>query len=201
MEDNEVNFITEGLINGLGSTITLWLFWVPSVIFTVRPLMNAEVKQQICVLVNGELMPLIITQYNMLLLSSLKNLTEEHQITLQQATSLYDSFSFKRPTGGIPENVIQTLDESNQRNWDENLTLIIIFSILCVIIIFFSILGIIFLAAGQNLYDIFIFNLCMAFIILIIECVFFIVVTLNYIPYDLKNLLLKSEQNIIQVFM
>ena len=199
-ETNDENFITEGIISGLGSTISLWLFWIPSIIFTVRPLMNAEIKQQICELVNGELMPTLITQYNMLLLAGLKTLTEEHQITIQQATSLYDSFSFRRPPGGVPSTVQKTLDQSTQKNWDENLLLMIIFSILCFLVIFCCVLGIVYLANPEHLYEIFIFNICMTFIILIIECIFFIVVTLNYIPYDLKNLLLKSEDKIVQIF-
>jgi hypothetical protein len=200
----EPSEIMHGLINGLASTISLWIFWVPFIIFIARPLINAQVKEEVCLASDSirEERRYLAYEYNKYLYLALYNLLAEGKITEAQRDELYEKYSWNQYNSVIPADLKHTLDTNTQKNWDDNFGLITIFSIALACIV----VGCVFIilaacsVSGIDPYQIFWFNLVMTLIIVIIECAFFGGVTMRYMPYNLNAILAQSEQKILGFF-
>jgi hypothetical protein len=205
-ETEEPSEIMHGLINGLASTISLWIFWVPFIIFIARSLINAQIKEQVCYTALSYIpfkRIVIGNQYNNYLYLALSNLVAEGKITQAERDELYDKYSYDPSAfSEPPADVKHTLDINTQKNWNDNFGLITIFSIALACIL----VGCVFLiiaacaVSGINPYDVLKFNLAMTLIIVLIECAFFGGVTMRYMPYNLNAILAQSEQKILGFF-
>lgn len=202
MEQIEIpkkNIYALALINGLASTISLWLFWTPFIIFIARPLINAQIKDKVCwySLVNlSEFQP----EWNNYIVAFFQNLYNEKIITLKQYQDLIEEFIWNIKT--TPPDLQAKLDNNTTVNWLENLPLIITFFIVFLIVVWFCLFFIISLCGlyGIDFNEVLYFNLVMTSVIVIIESTFFAAVAMKYIPYDLKLILDTVETDILSIF-
>jgi hypothetical protein len=202
MEQIEIprkNIYALALINGLASTISLWLFWTPFIIFIARPLINAQIKDKVCwySLVNlTEFQP----EWNNYIVAFFSNLYSEKIITLKQYQDLVEQFIWNIKT--TPPDLQAKLDNNVNVNWAENLPLIITFFIVFLIVIWICLFFIMSLCGlyGIDFNEVLYFNLVMTAVIVTIETVFFAAVAMRYIPYDLKLILDTVETDILSIF-
>jgi hypothetical protein len=201
----EPSEIMHGVINGLAATISLWIFWVPFIIFIGRPLINAQIKEQVCFTEIGYFpykREELGNGYNQQLDLFLYTLVAEGKITETEQQELYKKYMWINEGRTVPPDVQHTLDINPQKNWDDNFGLITIFSIALAAVL----VGCVFLilaacaVSGIDAYHVLKFNLLMTLIIVVIECSFFGGVTMRYMPYNLNAILAQSEQKILGFF-
>jgi len=171
--------LIKSIVNGLISTSIIWLFWTPFLIFIAAPLMNALVKETLCL--NAWRFGVIIDD-----------------IFGYQGYEVYENNLPKPPTNAI--NIVR----NNTKNFlNENLNLFIILGILCLFVVYFTlnIAGNLITRYNLNLQKIILFNVVMAIIIITIEIAFFVGVTTEYSPFNLKNILEGLVQKIKNVLV
>lgn len=167
MEEIKEPLLIKSIVNGLISTSIIWLFWTPFLIFIAAPLMNAMIKQNLCW--NAWRVDAII-----------------YDIFGYQGYEIYEN---NLPT---PPTVATNIVTNNTKNFlNENLNLFIVLGVLCLFVIYFSlnIAGNLITTYNLNVGRIVLFNILMSIIIIAIEIAFFIGVTTEYSPFDLKNIL------------
>jgi hypothetical protein len=202
MEQIEIpkkNIYALAIINGLASTISLWLFWTPFIIFIARPLINAQIKDQICEYSFRSIFNLK-EEWNNYIQNLLTKLVVTNQITPQQYQDLLEKLIWSSETR--PSDLQAKLDNNVNVNWAENLPLIITFFIVFLIVIWICLFFIMSLCGlyGIDFNEVLYFNLVMTAVIVTIETVFFAAVAMRYIPYDLKLILDTVETDILSIF-
>ena len=103
-----------------------------------------------------------------------------------------------------PPTVATNIVTNNTKNFlNENLNLFIVLGVLCLFVIYFSlnIAGNLITKYNLNVGEIVLFNIIMSIIIITIEIAFFIGVTTEYSPFDLKNILEGLIQKIKNVLV
>jgi len=199
----------KGIINGLAATISLWIFWTPFIIFIARPLINGQIKGILCkgfsqlALSYGNN---IINTWNNGLNNYLYTLVQIGKIDMEQYEQLNNEYQIPwnalNTEQSIPPEIQSILDNNAQKNWNDNLPLIIIFAVTFSCVIIFCLTGIITLCQMYNIdsQEILKFNLAMTFIVVCIEGSFFGLVTMQYNPYDLNFAIKELENNILNMF-
>jgi hypothetical protein len=179
MEEIKEPIIIKSIVNGLISTSIIWLFWTPFLIFMAAPLMNAMIKNFLCS-------------------HSTYISYEIYKIFGIQAYEVYENNLPNPPT------IAKRIVNNNTNNFlNENLNLFIVFGILSLLVIYFSlsIAGNLISKYNLNLGKVILFNIIMSIIIIAIEIAFFIGVTTEYSPFDLKNILEGLIQKIKNVLV
>jgi hypothetical protein len=202
-------FYIKGIINGLAATTSLWIFWTPFIIFVARPLINSQLKGVICQEFSNIALQYgnnVIDTWNNAVNNYLYSLYATGKINLEQLQQLtneyiisYQVLSTEQP---IPPEIQAKLDNNPQKNWNDNLPLIIIFAITFGCVIIFCLTAITTLCQMYNInsYEIFKFNLIMTLIVVIIEGSFFAGVAMQYNPYDLNFAVKELESNVLNMF-
>jgi len=185
-------------VNGFAATISLWLFWIPFITFIARPIINAQIKQEVCSTLNTEAQTYIDLWNNkvsMLLYESY----ETGKITQEELYELRKVLIYV-PQGVSPE--IQAILSDKWANWNQNIGLITSFFVLFLIVIFCCVFIILSTCAlyGIDPYQILYFNLVMTLIIAIVEAVFFSFVAMRYVPYDIQLIVSIIQKNILDLF-
>jgi hypothetical protein len=200
IQNNEKPIYAKAFINGFASTISLWVFWTPFIIFIARPLISAQIKQEVCNFFWYQARSLI-DEWNSLVSKYLYELVQNKTITVEEYETLYSELFFSR-SEVVPPDVQATLDNSDNANWNENLPLIIFFFVTFLIVIWSCVFIIISLCALYNIdpYEILYFNLFMTLIIILIETVFFSFVAMRYFPYNLSYIVNYVQRDILSIF-
>jgi len=201
-------FYIKGIINGLGATMSLWIFWTPFIMFIARPLINAQVKGFVCEGLNNLASSYgynIISTWNNALSHYLNSLVQTGKIDEQQYYQLMSEYRIDYDVLNnftLPPEIQTLLDENPQKNWNDNIPLFIIFAITFACVIIFCFGTIVTLCKLYNIDSrgILIFNLVMTFIVICIESAFFGLVTMQYNPYDLNLIVKELESNVLNMF-
>jgi hypothetical protein len=185
-------------VNGFAATISLWLFWIPFITFIARPIINAQIKQEVCSTLNTEAQTYIDLWNNKVGMLSYE-LYETGKITQEELYELRKILIYV-PQGVSPD--IQAILSDKWANWNQNIGLITSFFVLFLIVIFCCVFIILSTCAlyGIDPYQILYFNLVMTLIIAIVEAVFFSFVAMRYVPYDIQLIVSIIQKNILDLF-
>jgi hypothetical protein len=185
-------------INGFAATISLWLFWIPFITFVARPIINAQIKQEVCSTLNSQAMD-YITLWNNKISELLYELYETGKITREELSELRRVLLYS-PQGVSPD--IQAILDDTWSNWNQNIGLITSFFVLFLIVLFCCFFIILSMCSlyGVDPYDILYFNLTMTLVIAIVEGLFFSFVAMRYVPYDIKLIVSIIQKNILDLF-
>jgi hypothetical protein len=201
-------FYIKGIINGLGATISLWIFWTPFIMFIARPLINAQVKGFVCEGLTSLASSYgygVISTWNNALSHYLNSLVQTGKIDEHQYYQLMSEYRMDYDVLNnftLPPEIQTLLDENPQKNWNDNIPLFIIFAITfaCVIIFCFGIIVTLCKIYNIDSQEILKFNLVMTFIVVCVESAFFGLVTMKYNPYDLNLIVKELESNVLNMF-
>jgi hypothetical protein len=185
-------------VNGFAATISLWLFWIPFITFIARPIINAQIKQEVCSTLNSQAMD-YINLWNNKVSELLYESYETGKITAEEMSELRKILLYF-PQGVSPD--IQAILSDTWSNWNQNIGLITSFFVLFLIVIFCCVFIILSTCAlyGIDPYQILYFNLVMTLIIAIVETVFFSFVAMRYVPYDIQLIVSIIQKNILDLF-
>lgn len=174
MEEIKEPLLIKSVVNGLIATSIIWMFWTPFLIFLASPLMNAIIK-------------------NFIYQSSASIPYMVYSIFGTQAFEIYETSLPHPPT--VANKVIK---ENNQNFLSENTNSFIVFGMVSLTVIFFSLFFASKLITSYNLNvgEIVLFNVIMGLIIIIIETSFFIGVTTQYSPFTINGILGQLAQKI-----
>jgi hypothetical protein len=179
----------KALINGFGATIILWTFWMPFIIGFARPLVNAQIKGFVCEI---EHLAVRSSDNSNWLFNYLMALVASNVITYQQMEEILANQNGPPIDNTVALNVIQ---QNPQKNIDENTLIIILFVVTYFLVMICCAIGIYSLSSwfSIDLGPLYKFNAVMALIIIAIEAIFFGVVAMSYIPFDI-NLIIEQLQ-------
>jgi hypothetical protein len=179
----------KALINGFGATIILWTFWMPFIIGFARPLVNAQIKGFVCEI---EHLAVRSSDNSNWLFNYLMALVASNVITYQQMEEILANQNGPPIDNTVALNVIQ---QNPQKNIDENTLIIILFVVTYFLVMICCAIGIYALSSwfSIDLGPLYKFNAVMALIIIAIEAIFFGVVAMSYIPFDI-NLIIEQLQ-------
>ena len=179
----------KALINGFGATIILWTFWMPFIIGFARPLVNAQIKGFVCEI---EHLAVRSSDNSNWLFNYLMALVASNVITHQQMEEILANQNGPPIDNTVALNVIQ---QNPQKNIDENTLIIILFVVTYFLVMICCAIGIYSLSSwfSIDLGPLYKFNAVMALIIIAIEAIFFGVVAMSYIPFDI-NLIIEQLQ-------
>lgn len=174
MEEIKEPLLIKSLVNGLIATSIIWIFWTPFLIFIASPLMNAIIKNFLYQTAGS--IPYMI-----------------YSIFGTQAFEIYET-SLPHP----PTVANKVIEENKQNFLNENINSFVVFTIMSILVIYFSLFFASKLIINYNLNvgEIVLFNVVMAIIIISIETAFFIGVTTKYSPFTINGIIGQLAQKI-----
>lgn len=190
---NESVFLTS-IVNGLIATAILWTFWTPFIVFLVVPLVNAQIKDQVCNFGNRfNVQSALIIVVNDMYYNE-RTITHEQWQTLQAYISRYTTL----PESAFdPERKLIANDPNEMSDLNFNLMISMAFAAVVIVTLSMFLVGWMINHYNLNGPHIMKFNLVMGFVIVFIEMGFFGLVGMKYIPFDPPKILEALVQRIV----
>lgn len=187
------SIVLTSIVNGLIATAILWTFWTPFIVFLVVPLVNAQIKDQVCEL--GDKFN-IQTNLDMAVDSMYfsKRITKEQWETLHAYISRYTTLPESALT---PEHKFIDTDPSTMSDLNFNLMISMAFAAVVIVTLSMFLVGWMINHYNLNGPHIMRFNLVMALVIVLIEMGFFGTVAMKYVPFDPPKILEALVQKIV----
>ena len=186
--------VLTSIVNGLIATSILWTFWTPFIVFLVVPLVNAQIKDQICfsVATSNINVPYMIREvaWQMYL---------NGQITMDQNNQI-DYFT---QTLVVSQSQTDTANSMIATDTKEilglNLNLMISMGFAALVIVVLCMGLVMWMIGKYNLNGprILKLNLMMALVIMVVEMGFFGGVAMQYIPFDPPKIIEALVQRIV----
>jgi hypothetical protein len=186
--------VLTSIVNGLIATSILWTFWTPFIVFLVVPLVNAQIKQQICE--SGEYANISIPGK---FLDAVWDMQESGKITQAQAEQLaqfVETFYAAQSQTDTANNLIRD-DQSEMANLNFNLMTSMGFAASVIVVLCMGLVLWTINKYNLNGPHILVFNLVMALVIMLVEMGFFGLVAMRYIPFDPPKIIESLVQKIV----
>lgn len=185
---NNSVFLTS-IVNGLIATAILWTFWTPFIIFLVVPLVNAQIKNQVC-----EFASKLNIQGT--LITIVEKMQTQGKISKHEASVARQWIeSIQTPTPAADELIEKDITTMSDLNF--NLMISMAFAAIVIVSLSMFLVGWMINHYNLNGPHIMKFNLVMALVIVLIEMTFFGTVAMRYVPFDPPKIIEALVQKIV----
>ena len=190
--------VLTSIVNGLIATSILWTFWTPFIVFLVVPLVNAQIKDQICDAVHNDTalnIPNALNQYAY----SIYAADPSNAQNIQEAAFLMQLSGNLTASDAQTDKADAIISNDTKEILGMNFNLMISMGFAAIVIVISCMSLVVWIINKYNLNGphILAFNLTMALVIMLVEMGFFGLVAMRYIPFNPPKIIESLVQKII----